>query len=390
MELSKDFVRKVRGLVVFTAFVVLCFWNYDTVFNVLSYFFGILLPFLLGGAMAFVINVPMGFIEDKILFRNKKSKFFLNKWARPISLIITLILVFALLGFVFFVLVPQIANSVVSIGDSMQVVWPQVEGYATTIFADKELIIDFIETIEFNWNEVVQFVLSFIQSGAGSIIDITVTLAFGIISFMTTAIIALIFAVYILVQKEKLGLQGRKVLFAFMRKGRAEAALEILELSNKTFANFLTGQCTEAIIIGVIFVIVLSILKLPYAILIGVLISFTALIPVFGAFLGCIVGAFLILLVSPYQALFFVVVFLIIQQIEGNLIYPYVVGGSVGLPSIWVLVAVSLGASLMGVVGMLIFIPITSVLYALFREVVYIKLKKNQIDPKDIEERKVG
>ncbi len=390
MELSKDFVRKVRGLVIFTAFVVLCFWNYDTVFSVLSYLFGILLPFLLGGAMAFVINVPMDFIEDKILFRNKKSKFFLNKWARPISLVITLIILFAVLGFVFLVLVPQIANSFVSIGDSMQRVWPEVEGYVTTIFADKDLIIDFIETIEFNWNEVVQFVLSFIQSGAGSIIDITVSLAFGIISFMTTAIIGLIFAVYILIQKEKLGLQGRKVVFAFFRKGRAEAIIEVAELTNKTFASFLTGQCTEAIIIGVIFVIVLSLLKLPYAILIGVLISFTALIPVFGAFIGCIVGAFLILLVNPYQAIFFIVIFLIIQQIEGNLIYPYVVGSSVGLPSIWVLVAVSLGASLMGVVGMLIFIPITSVLYALFREVVYIKLKKNNIDPKDIEERKIG
>ncbi len=390
MELSKDFVRKVRGLVIFTAFVVLCFWNYDTVFSVLSYLFGILLPFLLGGAMAFVINVPMDFIEDKILFRNKKSKFFLNKWARPISLVITLIILFAVLGFVFLVLVPQIANSFVSIGDSMQRVWPEVEGYVTTIFADKDLIIDFIETIEFNWNEVVQFVLSFIQSGAGSIIDITVSLAFGIISFMTTAIIGLIFAVYILIQKEKLGLQGRKVVFAFFRKGRAEAIIEVAELTNKTFASFLTGQCTEAIIIGVIFVIVLSLLKLPYAILIGVLISFTALIPVFGAFIGCIVGAFLILLVNPYQAIFFIVIFLIIQQIEGNLIYPYVVGSSVGLPSIWVLVAVSLGASLMGVVGMLIFIPITSVLNALFREVVYIKLKKNNIDPKDIEERKIG
>ena len=155
--------------------------------------------------------------------------------------------------------------------------------------------------------------------------------------------------------------------------------LDICSLTYRTFANFLTGQCVEAVILGTMFVITLSILKMPYALLIGVLIAFTALIPVFGAFIGCVMGCFLIFMVSPKQAILFIVVFLVLQQIEGNLIYPHVVGGSVGLPSIWVLAAVTIGGNLMGIVGMLVFIPLVSVLYTIFREFVYSRLKKQHI-----------
>ena len=193
------------------------------------------------------------------------------------------------------------------------------------------------------------------------------------------------FACYILLQKEKLNVQVRKVLYAFIPRGRAEAALEVFSLTYSTFSSFLTGQCVEAIILGTMFVVAMTIFNMPYALLVGVVIAFTALIPIFGAFIGCAIGAFLIFMVDPVRALGFIVLFLVLQQIEGNFIYPHVVGNSVGLPSIWVLAAVSLGGSLMGVVGMLIFIPIVSVVYALFREVVYLKLKKQQITPEEIE-----
>ena len=170
-----------------------------------------------------------------------------------------------------------------------------------------------------------------------------------------------------------------------MRKGRAEATLEVLSLTYSTFSHFLTGQCVEAVILGGMFVAAMPILRLPYALLVGIVIAFTALIPIFGAFVGCAVGAFLIFMVDPVKALIFVALFLVLQQIEGNFIYPHVVGNSVGLPSIWVLAAVSLGGNLMGIVGMLIFIPIVSVVYALFREVVYLKLKQKGIKPEEIE-----
>ena len=169
------------------------------------------------------------------------------------------------------------------------------------------------------------------------------------------------------------------MIFAFISRQKAEPFLKICSLTYRTFANFLAGQCLEAIILGSMFVVTLSILKMPYALLIGILIAFTALIPIFGAFIGCAVGVFLIFMVSPKQAVLFIIIFLLLQQIEGNLIYPHVVGGSVGLPSIWVLAAVTIGGNLMGIVGMLIFIPTVSVFYTIFCGYVYLRLKKQNI-----------
>nr|WP_081019380.1 AI-2E family transporter [Blautia obeum] len=201
----------------------------------------------------------------------------------------------------------------------------------------------------------------------------------SIASGIETFFIAFSFACYILFQKERLYIQVRKVIFAFISRQKADALLKICSLTYRTFANFLAGQCLEAIILGFMFVVTLSILKMPYALLIGILIAFTALIPIFGAFIGCAVGVFLIFMVSPKQAVLFIIIFLLLQQIEGNLIYPHVVGGSVGLPSIWVLAAVTIGGNLMGIVGMLIFIPTVSVFYTIFREYVYLRLKKQNI-----------
>ena len=183
-----------------------------------------------------------------------------------------------------------------------------------------------------------------------------------------------------LLQKEKLNIQVKKVVYAFFPEKRAEWMFEVGSLASKAFSSFFTGQCVEALILGCMFFIVMSILNMPYTMLVSVLIAFTALIPIFGAFIGCFVGAFLILMVDPMQMIVFVVTFLILQQIEGNLIYPKVVGSSVGLPSIWVLAAVTIGGSLMGIVGMLIFIPIVSVVYTLFRASVYKHLKRKHRD----------
>lgn len=205
-----------------------------------------------------------------------------------------------------------------------------------------------------------------------------------IISGLAVFFIAFAFACYTLLQKERLKIQGKKILYAFMPKGKAEAVLEVLSLTHYTFSGFLTGQCLEAVILGCMFVIMMTVFRFPYALLIGIIIAFTALVPVFGAFVGCAVGVFLIFIVNPAKAVLFVALFLVLQQIEGNFIYPHVVGNSVGLPSIWVLASVSVGGTLMGVVGMLIFIPVASVTYALFREIIYLLLKKRGMNPEEI------
>lgn len=385
MNISDEAVKKIRGLIIFAAIIIACFWKYDVVISVLAFIFHVIFPFVLGGAIAFVLNVPMNFIQRHLFPEDKiEERKVIKKLARPLSMLIVLFCVIGIIVLVMFVLIPQLGNTFANLGNSIQAFIPKIQKWAETLFHDNKEIMNWVNHLEFDWNKIMNAGINFLKNGAGSVLDSTIMAAKSIVSGIATFFIAFVFAIYILLQKEKLSIQAKKVLFAFVRKGRAEATLEVLSLTYNTFSSFLTGQCVEAIILGCMFVITMSILRLPYALLVGIVIAFTALIPIFGAFIGCIVGAFLIFMVDPVKALIFIVLFLILQQIEGNLIYPHVVGSSVGLPSIWVLAAVSIGGSLMGVVGMLIFIPIVSVVYALFREVVYLKLKQRKINPADI------
>ena len=385
MELNNENMKKIRHLIVFTALIILCFWKYTIVFQAVKFVIGVVFPFILGGAIAFVFNVPMHFIENRLIQEKWKEKYkIVRKTARPVSLVLTIIFVIGIVAAVLFGVLPQLTGTIAKLGYSIQTFIPKVQEWANDWFHNNKEVMAYVNQLEFNWDKVIEVAVDWVSNGAGNIVESGVTAAVNIVSGFATFFIAFVFACYILLQKEKLGVQAKKVLFAFVQKGRAEAAIEVCSMTYRTFSNFLTGQCMEAVILGTMFVIAMSIFKMPYAWLIGILIAFTALIPIFGAFIGCAVGTFLIFMIHPIQALWFIVLFLVLQQIEGNLIYPHVVGNSVGLPSIWVLAAVSIGGSLMGVVGMLIFIPIVSVLYALFREIVYLKLKKNNIKIKDI------
>ena len=386
MELSRETVKRIKGLIVFAALVVACLWKYDVVVSVLAFIFHVIFPFVLGGAIAFILNVPMNFIQRHLFAPERVERHKIQKKiARPVSMLIVIFGVFGIVALVMFVLIPQLGDTFSNLGSSIQAFIPKVQEWAEKLFHDNKEIMTWVNSLKFDWNKIKDAGIDFFKNGAGSVLDSTITAAKSIVSGITTFFIAFVFAVYILLQKEKLGIQAKKVLFAFVRKGRAEAAMEVLSLTYNTFSNFLTGQCLEAIILGSMFVITMTLFKLPYALLVGIVIAFTALIPIFGAFIGCALGAFLIFMVDPFKALMFVILFLVLQQIEGNLIYPHVVGNSVGLPSIWVLAAVSIGGSLLGIVGMLIFIPIISVVYALFREIVYLKLRQKKINPKELE-----
>ena len=380
MNLNKENLKKIRGLIVFTVILLIALWNYSLILDVLGQGVGIVYPFLLGGAIAFVINVPMSFFEEK-LFQNQmmKNKKVAQRLARPISLIITLIVVVSVIGLVVFGVLPKLGDTFISIGKGIQSFMPKAQSWAEEIFHNNKEIKEWLDSLTLDWDKIINEVVKFFTSGASSVLGSTFVVARRIASGITTFVIAFVFACYILLQKEKLNIQIRKVMYAYMKEDLVKKVLDVCSLSYRTFSNFLTGQCLEAVILGTMFVICMGILQMPYAMLIGVLIAFTALIPIFGAFIGCVVGAFLILTVAPMKALVFVIMFLILQQIEGNLIYPRVVGSSVGLPSIWVLAAVSIGASLMGIVGMLVFIPIVSVLYALLRRDGYEHLEKKGI-----------
>lgn len=380
MNLNKENLKKIRGLIVFTVILLIALWNYSLILDVLGQGVGIVYPFLLGGAIAFVINVPMSFFEEK-LFQNQmmKNKKVAQRLARPVSLIITLIVVVSVIGLVVFGVLPKLGDTFISIGKGIQSFMPKAQSWAEEIFHNNKEIKEWLDSLTLDWDKIINEVVKFFTSGASSVLGSTFVVARRIASGITTFVIAFVFACYILLQKEKLNIQIRKVMYAYMKEDLVKKVLDVCSLSYRTFSNFLTGQCLEAVILGTMFVICMGILQMPYAMLIGVLIAFTALIPIFGAFIGCVVGAFLILTVAPMKALVFVIMFLILQQIEGNLIYPRVVGSSVGLPSIWVLAAVSIGASLMGIVGMLVFIPIVSVLYALLRRDVYEHLEKREL-----------
>ena len=380
MELNKENMKKIMLLIVFTVLVLACAINYKTVFQYIAVFFGIIFPFVLGGIIAFIINIPMRSLEKNLFGRipwkkNEKRKGLI----RGLSMVTAMALIVAVVVLVFFVVVPQLGDTVMEVSNNIVQFWPKVQEWAMKIFSDNPEIMEWVNSIEIDWESLVKEAISFLQTGAGTILGSTFNVAKVIVNFATNFAVAFVFAIYVLLQKEKLQVQIRKVMYAFLPERVVESTLDVCRLANKTFSNFLTGQCLEAVILGCMFVIAMSIFRFPYALLIGVLIAFTALIPIFGAFIGCAVGTFLILIENPMQALGFIILFLVLQQIEGNLIYPHVVGNSVGLPSIWVLVAVTLGASLMGVAGMLIFIPLLSVIYTLFRRHVYKRLKKRKV-----------
>ena len=389
MDLSNLSIKKIRELIVFTALLVVALWKFDVVLDVLKTIGQIIFPFILGGAIVFVINVPMSFLEKKIFENVKKENKTARKLARPVSLLLTIVLVVGVIALVMIGVIPQLTKTMGSLMINITDFIPQIKIWIRDFFHDNREIMNLVDQVQFNPDQAIRWGISLLGNGAGNVMNTTVSAVGSVVSGLATFFIAFSFACYVLFQKEKLHVQIRKVLFAFLPKQKADAFLKVCSLTYRTFANFLTGQCLEAVILGCMFVVTLSILRMPYALLIGVLIAFTALIPIFGAFIGCAVGSFLIFMVSPKQAIIFIIVFLVLQQIEGNLIYPHVVGESVGLPSIWVLAAVTIGGNLMGIVGMLVFIPLLSVVYTIFRKVVYQRLKKRhikQVTATDIEE----
>ena len=349
--------------------------NLPAVAGAVGWLLGILSPFLLGGALAFVLNVPMRAIERHLYPRAKRGA----ALRRPLALVLTLLALVGVLVLASCVIGPGVADAARSIANQVPAAFDRLYNWLLDLEKYLPQIEGFVNELNIDWKSLSQKAIQLAQSWGGSLLSSGGGFIGGVVSGVSTFVIGLIFSFYILLQKEKLSRQGRQVLYGLLPQKKADRTLEILRLANRTFSSFLSGQCTEAVILGTLFVVVMTIFRLPYAVLVGVLIALTALIPIVGAFIGCGVGALLIAVTDPWKALVFVILFLVLQQIEGNLIYPHVVGSSVGLPSIWVLAAVTLGGKLMGVAGMLFFIPLCSVLYALFRDFVKRRLVEKNV-----------
>lgn len=384
MELSRSTMKKLALLIAFAALAFTAFEWFDGAARAAVFLLDLLAPFLAGGAVAFVLNVPMRFIESRFMpspgGKPTVSRR-VRRLVRGISLLLTFLFVVLVILVLVLVIAPELVRTVSGLGTTIQSAVLRFLGWAEEMFANNPDVMKWLDSLTFNWQSInwqslINQVVDFVRSGATSILSSAFSTVMSVFSGVADTFVAFVFACYLLLQKEKLALQCRKAIYALLHRKWADRIVEVASLSRRIFSSFITGQCTEAVILGTMFFIAMSILNMPYALLVGCTIAVTALIPIVGAFIGCGLGAFLLLMVSPMQALIFVAMFLVLQQVEGNLIYPHVVGSSVGLPSIWVLAAVSIGGSLMGVAGMLIFIPLTSVVYTLFRQFVYQRLRE--------------
>lgn len=375
MEISKQTKKHLMQILAFAILLYCGIEHFDVVIMVVRFVAGILMPFLIGGAIAFVLNVPMKRIEKLLFPKNKK----LAKLKRPLAYLLTLFCVIGILLLAMVVVIPELGNTVTLLMAQIPRAFDTVQKWIEEIPAQYPALEPAIEEMNIDWSSISASVVSFIQTAASGLVSSGVGLFSGIVSGVATFVISFTFSIYVLFQKERLSGQVRQVMYALFPNKLSEKIVSVSTLSNQIFSNFLSGQCVEAVILGTLFVIMMTIFRMPYAMLTGIVIAITALIPIFGAFIGCALGMILIVMVNPIQAIWFLILFLVLQQIEGNLIYPHVVGGSVGLPSIWVLAAVTVGGNLFGIIGILLFIPLCSVLYALFREFVKKRLRERKV-----------
>lgn len=380
MQLDKENMKKIRWLIAFAILLYLGVQNLHIVISTVRVLLGFLFPFIIGFGIAFILNIPMKFIEHHLFGKAlKQEKKTVQKLARPVSLVLSICFVICIIVIVMLVVVPELGATFVNIAKKIEENIPVFQKWIDNVFGNNPEVVKWAQSLDIEPGKIIDSVLGVLKNGVNNIVSSTVSITMGLLTTAMNVSIGFVFACYVLLQKEKLLQQIKKAMYAMFPEKPVRYLTHVWNLANRIFSSFITGQCIEAVILGSMFFVSMTILHFPYAMLVGVLISFTALIPLFGGIIGCWVAFFLILMISPVKAVLFLGLFLILQQIEGNLIYPHVVGGSVGLPSIWVLVAVTLGGSLMGIVGMLIFIPTVSVIYTLFREWVYARLEKKQL-----------
>ena len=392
MDLSKTNIKKILGIIAFTIVLYTIMTNLSVVGRALNVLLALLAPLIVGLFIAFILNVIMRLIEDFLRARFRKietkSKMVnrIEKAIRPISLLLSLALVVGLIWILIFLIVPEFKNTAENVSKEFPAFMQKVQKWLEKIIALLPFKTNAIKPEDMNWEKIGQWISQFFSRGSSAFFSTTIEITSSIFTWLLNFVLGLVFAIYILLQKEKLGLHFKKVLYAYLPEEKVDDMIDVASLSNNIFSSFVTGQFLEAVIIGVLCFIGMLLLGLPYALVVSALVGFTALIPVFGAFIGMFVGIFLILMVSPIKALWFTVFFIVLQQLEGNLIYPKVVGGSIGLPSIWVLAAVTIGGSAFGILGMLIGVPLTSVAYTLLRRAVNKRLAKKGIGVEDIKE----
>lgn len=374
----KDFKLK-NQFIISTYIVVLAFLllNIKSIGNILIQSISVLKPFIIGIAIAFLINIPMKFFEINLISPTlKKSKLKDTKTiSRILSLILTLIILFIFISaFVNFV-VPQLIKSTSSLVNKVPQYIDSLQTYIPNYLSHINISNSMHSSLLSGVEKVSNFVIKFANYFISNILSIT----FGVTSAITNFVIGFIIAIYILLSKEKLLIQCKKVAYAFLSEPYAKKLIEVSHLVSFKFSRFIAGQCMDGVILGTLCFIGMTIFDMPYAILVSCIIAIADLIPIFGTFIGSAIAAFIIFMVKPITALYFIIMIVIIQQIEGNLVYPFVVGNSIGLSSFWILVPIFIGSSTFGVLGILIGVPLFSVIYTLTSRYINKKLKEKNI-----------
>lgn len=384
IPLNKKTLKFVLTIITFTLLLSWVLNHTSSFTGILGNILSLLSPFLIGACLAFVINTilkPLEKLWEKVP-EKKRTKYF-DKAKRPVCLAFSTIIVFGAVFAILFMIIPQLVETISSFASMLPEYIKNLEGLLDKAMKALERYNFVLPSIDLDWSKAGELLNKFLDNYADSFINKTVDITTSIVTVIVNFIIAIFFSLYVLSQKEKIGRHFKRFLYAMRPKRKAEKIIAFIDLTSDTFSKFVTGQLLEAVIIGVLCFIGMLILQIPYPAMISVLIGFTALIPVFGALFGTIVGALLILLVAPMKALWFVIFIIVLQQIETNLIYPKVVGKTVGLPGILVLVSVSIGGSAFGIVGMLFSVPVCTVLYCVYKEFIAKKLKGKDI-PEDL------
>ena len=329
-------------------------------------------PLLIGCVIAYVLNILLVRLE-KIYFP-ASQKPVVQKSRRLVCIVLSFVILLAILLLVVNVVLPEVTSSVTLIAQEIPRVWEETRTWLIAHADYIPVIQQYLEQAEFDWVASLKKALDAVANSAGDMLNSAVGIATSAFGIIAKLVIGLIFALYLLAGKEKLCAQGMKILRAYLKPKQRESVLYVLRTINEAFSNFIVGQCTEAVILGGLCALGMTILGLPYAVMTGTIIGVSALIPVVGAYIGGALGAFMIFTVDPAKALVFLIFLLILQQLEGNLIYPRVVGSSIGLPGLWVLAAVTIGGGVFGIGGMLIGVPLAAAFYKLFAEHVNRKL----------------
>lgn len=381
MDLNRKNIVKIIFIVFVAVLIFSLIQNLNAVFSVLNTIFSILSPFIIGFCIAFIINVLMRFFETRVFknMKKKKSRFWV-RFSRPICLLLSILLILIILTVFLLLIIPQIRETIVVIAEELPSRAESLVNSVRDFLLKYNISFDSINKLQIDWNSISAGILDNFKTGGTTVINKTIGLTSGILKTLFNFILGFIFSIYLLLSKEKLAVQIKKILYAMFNEKTASHIVDVVALSNGIFSKFVTGQCTEALIIGALCYIGMLVFKIPYAIMVSSLVAVTALIPIFGALIGTAVGALMILLESPIQALWFVIFIIILQQVETNIIYPKVVGDSVGLPGIWVLFSVTVGSNLFGVTGMLISVPVSAVLYYLLREFINKRLKDKNVN----------